>query len=208
MAQILFYVTCKENGHEEVVYFAESWVREQGGVDALEATISKDSRWYSPLGGEEVPSHAADPDNKESLAPTMKALLEAWTEKGAPTIQGAAAAATGSTSSTFTRKYFFYKYCDKDGLEQVFCQPEAQIQEYGGVEALESALTEQTAWFYPLGTLLFPTWVEEPGKGIQIPHRRIKSLVDAWLESGSPWKPGKFAQDLDAPPKGHPFDGE
>jgi hypothetical protein len=209
MMQVLFYVSCREDGEEGVSFYSEPWVQVHGGVDALEANIHKVSKWYSPIGEAELPSHALDPEKSELLGGTIKALLEAWIEKGAPTINGAVdSGVTGSRSSTFTGRYFFYKFREKDGQEKLTAHSEAQVQEYGGIEALESAISHHTSWFYPIGTLLFPTWVEEPGKGIEIPYRRIKALVDTWLEQGSPWKRGKFAQDVDAPPKGHPLDDE
>jgi hypothetical protein len=204
MTRFLLYVICDKDGDERVAFYAEPWVKQHGGADALEVTIHKDSKWFSSLGRVKAPSHTMDPDDPEFPVGSVTAVLEAWIEKGAPTIKGAAD--TGSTCPTFVRRYFFYKLCEKDGQEQLSCHSEAQVQEYGGIEARESAMGEHTSWFYPIGSLLFPDWVEEPGEGVEIPFRRIKALVDAWLELGSPWKPGKFARNSEAPPKGHRLD--
>ena len=203
MARIRFYVQCKEDGEERVLFYNEPAIRKLGGVAALEATVQKGCQWYSPIGEEEVPSENFSADDKELQIPTVKALLEAWIEKGAPQIKGAIGnGAAGATGTTFASRYFFYKFRDEDGVEHLTPHSEAQVLGYGGIEQLELTIAEHTSWFYPIGTMLLPTWVEEPGKRIEIPFRRIKALVDAWLESGSPWKPGKFAQDLESPPKG------
>jgi hypothetical protein len=70
----------------------------------------------------------------------------------------------------------------------------------------EAAMAAQTSWFYPIGSLLAPSWAERAKGGIYIPFRRIKALVNSWLEQGSPWNPGKFAQDPKSPPKEHPLE--
>jgi isoleucyl-tRNA synthetase len=72
-------------------------------------------------------------------------------------------------------------------------QSEANVEKHGGIQAIESEMSERASWFFRLGTLWFPTWVEEPSKG-NIPYRRVKPLLDAWFESGSPRKPGKLGQ--------------
>jgi hypothetical protein len=133
-------------------------------------------------------------------------LVEAWIEQGAPVVKGAFDdGSTPNETPKIARRYLFYKICGKGGLERVVCHSEAQVREYGSIEALEADMSNNTAWFYPLGSLLFPFWVEISESGIEIPYRRIKPLVDAWLEQGSPWKPGKFARDVNSPPKGHPL---
>jgi len=207
MTRCMVYVVCKENGEEGVTFFDEVSVEESGGLSALEAAIHRGSKWYYPLGEAEVPSHVTDPGDLSSAGKNISALVEAWIEQGAPIFKGAfGAGVSASTSLKVARRYFFYKYCDEDGQEKVSCHSEGQVQKYGGIGALEIAMSDHTSWFYPLGSLLFPSWVEIPESGIEIPYRRIKALVDAWLEQGSPWKPGKFARDVDAPPKGHPLE--
>jgi hypothetical protein len=207
MARCVFYVVCKQSGEEEASFYDEPSVERYGGLKALETSIHDDSRWYNPLGEMEVRTGKINED-PEILDGIFRGLLEPWIEKGAPTIKGAAGTdGLGGTSSKFVRRYFFYKYCDKDGRESLSCHSEAQVQECGSIAALESVMGEHSSWFYPVGSLLCGEWVERSESGIEIPFRRIKALVDAWLEQGSPWKPGKFAQDLDAPPEGHPFEG-
>jgi hypothetical protein len=205
MTRCVFYMACKQNGEEEVEFHDKSSVQELGGLSALEITIHRTSNWYSPLGEAEVPPHLTDPHDPEFVFGIIRPLIESWVEKGAPILKGALDDGTTATlRPKFARRYFFYKFCNKNGREQVCYQTEAQVEEHGGIEALEAAMAEQTSRFYPLGSLLFPAWIEREG-GVVIPLRRAKALVDAWLEQGSPWKLGKFARDVDAPPNSHPL---
>ena len=143
-------------------------------------------------------------DNPEFPYGRVMPLIEAWIEKGAHTIKGALdpGLSVGTITPKMARRHFIYALCKKDGRQRICTQTEAQVQEHGGVEALESAISNYNSWYYPIGTLLIPDWVEESGGVIQVPIRRVKALVDAWLALGSPWKPGKYALDLANPPKG------
>jgi hypothetical protein len=199
MARMRFYVCCRKNGHETVVPFDGRWINEHGGVEKLEEMIRDDSEWYNPLGEQELP----DGENQELMGLTTGALLEAWLEKGAPTIQGALNGGdTGSVRLKCARRYFFYKVCNEYGQEELVFQSEANIERHGGIQAIESEIAERASWFFPLGTLWFPVWGAEPSKGT-VPYRRVKVLLDAWLELGSPRKPGKLAQKWKAASNGH-----
>jgi hypothetical protein len=205
MARYVFYMQCKENGEEGVAFYGERAAEAAGGPSALESKIYNGTKWYALLGEAELPPQLVDSEDLE-LGRRIIKLVEAWIEQGAPIVKGAFDdGLTVNETPKIARQYFFYKICDKGGLERVGCHSEAQVREYGSIEALEAAMSKHTSWFYPIGSLLFPEWVEISESDIQIPYRRIKALVDAWLEQGSPWKPGKFAQDLHAPPKGHPL---
>jgi hypothetical protein len=143
-----------------------------------------------------------DLPNTESVLTIVGGKI-VYDERGAPTTAGAAG--TGKPESTaFAPRYFFYKHCDATGLESLSFLSEAEVLKHGGVESLEATISKDTSWFYPIGSLLVPEWAVKP-EGLAIPERRVRTLVNAWLKRGSPWKPGKFAGKFDAPPKGHPY---
>jgi hypothetical protein len=209
MERCLIYLSCKEDGDEAVAVYSQSHIDDVGGLDALEAIICKSSSWYSPIGELEMEAEDANFDNPEFPYGRVMPLIEAWIEKGAHTIKGALPPLSeGTITPKIARRYFIYAFCEEDGRQRVCRHSEAEVQEYGGVEALELAMSKHTSWYYPIGTLLIPEWVKETGGVIQVPVRRIKALVDAWLALGSPWKPGKYAGDLANPPKGHPLANE
>ncbi len=205
MTRYVFYMQCKENGEEGVTFYDEPAAEAARGASALESTVYNGTKWFALLGEAELPPELVDSEDPE-LGRRIIRLVEAWIEQGAPVVKGAFDdGLTVNETPKIARRYLFYKICDKGGLECVVCHPEVQVREYGGIEALEADMSDNAAWFYPLGSLLFPIWVETSGRGIEIPNRRIKPLVDAWLEQGSPRKPGKFASDVNSPPKGHPL---
>jgi len=210
MERCLFYLRGTEDGDEAVMVYRQSHIDDVGGLDALEAIICKSSSWYSPIGELEMEAEDANFDNPEFPYGRVTPLIEAWIEKGAHTIKGALdpGLSEGTITPKMARRYFVYKFCEKDGRERVCGHSEAEVKEYGGVEALESAMSNHTSWYYLIGTLLIPNWVDGSGEVVQIPFRRIKALVDAWLAVGAPWKPGKYAGDLANPPKGHPLANE
>ena len=205
MERCLIYLRGTEHGDEKVMVYSESHIDAVGGLDALEATIRKSSSWYSPIGELEIAAEDANFDSPEFPYGRVRPLIEAWIEKGAHTIKGALdpGLSEGANTPKMARRHFIYALCKKDGRQRICTQTEAQVQEHGGVEALESAMSNHTSWYYPLGTLLIPEWVEESAGVMQVPFRRVKALVDAWLALGSPWKPGKHAGELTNPPKGH-----
>ena len=210
MACYLIYMRCKEDGKEGVTLYCECSIQQYGGLDALEATICKTSVWYSPIGELEIEAEHAEPHNPQFRYWRVMPLIEAWIEKGAHTIKGALDPGLSEVTITpkMARRHFVYAICMKDGWQRVWAESEAKVQEHGGVEALELGISNQTSWYYPIGTLLVPDWAEVSPGVSRVSVRRIKALVDAWLTLGSPWKPGKYAGDLANPPKGHPLADE
>jgi hypothetical protein len=232
MARFLFYMTCETNDKEGVRSYLESSVKEHGGLEVLEEELRRSTKWFSFIGASEAPTSILSPGQPGFPHGSIAAMVEAWVEKGAPKTNGVAGVRTrhkffgrksavsrirlassnrlqeaqrGNQATRFTRRYLIYKSRNQNGDESIFAQDEAEVLEHGGTAALESLIYANTAWFYLLGVLEFPAWVRKES-GIQIPHRRVKALVDRWIEAGSPWKPGKFAEDINAPPKGHPIE--
>jgi hypothetical protein len=204
MERCLIYLSCKEDGDEAVAVYSQSHIDDVGGLDALEAIIYKSSSWYSPIGELQMEAEDANFDNPEFPYGRAMPLIEAWIENGAHTIKGALdpGRSEGTISPKIARRYFVYATVKKDGRQRIYGLSEAQVQDHGGVEALELAMSNYNSWYYLVGTLLIPSWLDESGEVTRVPVRRLKALVDAWLALGSPWKPGKYAGDLANPPKG------
>jgi hypothetical protein len=85
-------------------------------------------------------------------------------------------------------RFHVYMVCYGDGYREVQFFPADEVQEGGGVEALELALTNDVAWFFPLGDVD----ARPKGQGyVTIEFATVNRLRRAWLKNGSPKKIGK-----------------
>lgn len=200
MAQYKFYVVCKKSGKEEIQFFADNYAKKQGGIEALESELRKQTQWYQLIGTLDVPHGATDCQHPDFPGQGVVDLIGMWVEQGYPRTAGnivptpAAKRRAYKRNAVWSRRYFFYMVCERDGLEEVAWFPESQVLENGGRSGLETMISEHTIWFFPLGDLELPFWVEKP-KGIQIPLKQRNELVDEWKASGSPKTPGKLKQE-------------
>jgi hypothetical protein len=91
MSKLHLYMVRYNDGYEEMLFAPDEEMKRPGAAEAFEIELREKATWFYPLGEiESRPTKRGDSLDIKSI----KALVDAWNERGAPKITGAGAGAS------------------------------------------------------------------------------------------------------------------